>query len=80
MWSERMAHATIQGYDVIDPLNPFRAAHLRYEGYRRAMSDLGLAERVFCLDEREESLRTNKGRGAASIRSINSPWRLAILR
>jgi LacI family transcriptional regulator len=50
MGHRRIAHATIKGYDDPQPLNPFRIAHLRYQGYHRAMGELGLAEQVILDD------------------------------
>jgi DNA-binding LacI/PurR family transcriptional regulator len=46
----RIAHATVPGHDNPEPLNPFRLAHLRYQGYRRAMAELRLSEQVLTLD------------------------------
>src|SRR5207247_11368812 len=50
MGHRRIAHATIKGYDNPEPLNPFRVAHLRYQGYRRAMVELGLGEQIILDD------------------------------
>ena len=50
MGHQRIAHATIRGYDNSHPLNPYRVAYLRYEGYRRAMAELGLTEHIFRPD------------------------------
>jgi LacI family transcriptional regulator len=50
MGHRRIAHVAIKGYENADPLNPFRVAHLRYQGYQRAMAELGLGEEVV-LDE-----------------------------
>jgi LacI family transcriptional regulator len=47
MGHRRIAHATIRGFDDPNPLNPYRIAYLRYEGYRRGMGELRLAEEVF---------------------------------
>ncbi len=47
MGHRRIAHVTIPGYDDLDPVNPFKQAHLRYLGYRKGMAALGLAEQVF---------------------------------
>jgi DNA-binding LacI/PurR family transcriptional regulator len=45
----KIAHATFPGYENPEPLNPFRAAHLRYQGYRRAMAELRLTEQVLTI-------------------------------
>jgi DNA-binding LacI/PurR family transcriptional regulator len=45
----QIAHVTIPGYDNPEPLNPQRFAHLRYQGYRRAMAELRLQEQVIPL-------------------------------
>ncbi len=47
MGHRRIAHATMIGYDDPGAFNPFRAAHLRYQGYLKGMSELGLEPTVF---------------------------------
>jgi LacI family transcriptional regulator len=47
----RIAHATIPGFDNPEPLNSHREAHLRYQGYRRAMAELRLTELVVASKE-----------------------------
>jgi LacI family transcriptional regulator, galactose operon repressor len=51
MGHRRIAHATVRGFDNPDPLNPYRMAYLRYDGYRRGMAELGLAEQIFFPEE-----------------------------
>jgi LacI family transcriptional regulator len=51
MGHRRIAHATIRGFDNPQPLNPYRIAYLRYEGYRRGMAELGLTEELFFPQE-----------------------------
>jgi len=50
MGHRRIAHVTIKGYENAEPLNPYRVAYLRYEGYRRAMAELKLKEQVISGD------------------------------
>jgi DNA-binding LacI/PurR family transcriptional regulator len=52
MGHRRIAHATIFGYDNPNPLNPFRIARLRYEGYLKGITELGLEPMVFAPTER----------------------------
>jgi LacI family transcriptional regulator len=52
MGHRRIAHATVFGYDSAEPLNPFRPASLRYDGYRREASKLGLPEHILCSGRR----------------------------
>jgi LacI family transcriptional regulator len=56
MGHRRIAHVTIFGYDDPELLNPFRVAHLRYDGYRRGIAELGLKEQVFCGEERSTDI------------------------
>jgi LacI family transcriptional regulator len=58
MGHQRIAHLTIPGYDNPEPLNPFRIARLRYEGYQRAVAELGLREQVFCPTSSVETVET----------------------
>lgn len=50
MGHRRIAHATIAGYDDPSPLNPYRAARLRYEGYAAEVARLGLQDIVLSSD------------------------------
>ena len=50
MGHRRIAHATMPGYDDPEYLNPYRQAHLRYLGYRKAVTDLGMREQVFAIE------------------------------
>ena len=42
-----IAHVTLQHYSELNPANPYRHAYLRYAGYKQAVEELGLKERVF---------------------------------
>jgi DNA-binding LacI/PurR family transcriptional regulator len=52
MGHRRIAHCTIPGYEDAAPLNPFRAAHLRYRGYQTAMAELKLHQQLFIPPQR----------------------------
>lgn len=47
MGHRHIAHCTNLGYDNAKPMNPFRAAYLRYRGYSEGIAELGLTEQVF---------------------------------
>jgi LacI family transcriptional regulator len=42
-----IAHVTLQHYADPSPANPYRHAYMRYAGYKRAVDELKLPERVF---------------------------------
>jgi LacI family transcriptional regulator, repressor for deo operon, udp, cdd, tsx, nupC, and nupG len=46
-----IAHLTLSGYKNASNANPFLHAHRRYNGYKRAMSELGLPEQIVTLSE-----------------------------
>lgn len=54
----QITHVTIGGYDDPEPLNPFRIAYQRYQGYRRGMVELGLREQVIALPPQHTTLDT----------------------
>src|SRR5205814_915784 len=42
-----IAHVTLQHYGESSPANPYRHAYLRYAGYKKAVDELKIKERIF---------------------------------